>query len=315
VEAVKEFVYDGYKIVLEIENKTSECDVEKDIIWDPTLPDLSKPLCVKLCDMISLLFHDAKRNLSDIVSISNTETTICHVNYSATGEITSKTNIEQTSFLWASEYFDADLNLICYNYRFYNPQTGRWLTRDPIEDINDDVFSQTSINKTDYLMLSNDMVNNSDWLGLKEVRRLNCGSCVICIDNDTASGDGNHYKLHYTCNRNGSRPKGCRKGDGDEHGDAQYPLLTPSHGHSAVPKKIKKCLEKKLKWKKNPVTLPVADPITKCCKDEEFENWDISLSGIPALSATEYQIIVCDGIVLAAFVAFLIKVSPLLLLL
>ncbi len=29
---------------------------------------------------------------------------------------------------------------------------------------------------------------------------------------------------------------------------AQYPLLIPSHGHASVPKKIKKCLEKKLKW-------------------------------------------------------------------
>ena len=321
-ETVKEFVYDGYKVVLEIEKKTDASNVEKDIIWDPTLQNLSKPLCVKVGDMIYLLFHDARRNLSDIVSVTNSTTTISHVKYSATGEITSKTYIDSVSFLWASEYFDSELDLIYYNYRFYNPQTGRWLTRDPIDDINEDALSKTHINKTDYLMLSNDMVNNSDWLGLKEVRRIECGSCVICIDNDAASGDGNHYKLHYTCNRNGSRPKGCRKGDGDEHGDTgvlhtdkPFPLLTPSHGHSGVPNKIKKCLDKKLKWQNNPVTLPVADPITKCCKEEEFENWNISLSGTPALSAEEYQIVVCSGFAAAAFVAFLIKISPALLLL
>lgn len=35
-------------------------------------------------------------------------------------------------FRYSSEYRDDDLGLIYYNYRHYNPQDGRWISRDPV---------------------------------------------------------------------------------------------------------------------------------------------------------------------------------------
>jgi RHS repeat-associated protein len=35
---------------------------------------------------------------------------------------------------FSNEYWDDDLGLVYYNYRYYSPKLGRWLSRDPIEE-------------------------------------------------------------------------------------------------------------------------------------------------------------------------------------
>ena len=37
-------------------------------------------------------------------------------------------------FSFSSEYYDEETGLVYYNYRYYNPELGRWLSRDPIEE-------------------------------------------------------------------------------------------------------------------------------------------------------------------------------------
>ena len=44
-----------------------------------------------------------------------------------------------------------------YNYRYYNPKIGRWMTKDPIEE-------EGGINL--YAMVWNGVVNSWDWVGL-----------------------------------------------------------------------------------------------------------------------------------------------------
>lgn len=39
---------------------------------------------------------------------------------------------EDNPFRFSSEYADDELGLAYYNYRYYNPHDGRWLSRDPI---------------------------------------------------------------------------------------------------------------------------------------------------------------------------------------
>jgi RHS repeat-associated protein len=38
-------------------------------------------------------------------------------------------------FRWSTQYTDDETDLVCYLHRYYNPSTGRWLSRDPIAEL------------------------------------------------------------------------------------------------------------------------------------------------------------------------------------
>ena len=59
-------------------------------------------------------------------------------------------------FRFSSEFHDDELGLIYYNYRYYNPQLGRWTKRDPLPN-------KTIINY--YFINANDILNKIDHLG------------------------------------------------------------------------------------------------------------------------------------------------------
>lgn len=53
--------------------------------------------------------------------------------YSPYGEVLSSGEEEQP-IQWSSEYFDAELALVYYNYRHYNPIDSKWIVRDKTEE-------------------------------------------------------------------------------------------------------------------------------------------------------------------------------------
>ena len=62
-------------------------------------------------------------------------------------------------FRFSSEYHDSETNLVYYNYRYYSPELGRWLNRDPIDEMGGANL---------YGMVFNDTVNLWDYLGLND---------------------------------------------------------------------------------------------------------------------------------------------------
>jgi RHS repeat-associated protein len=60
-------------------------------------------------------------------------------------------------FRFSSEYFDSETSLVYYNFRYYFPELGRWLSRDPIKE-------EGGYNL--YAMVRNDAANMIDILGL-----------------------------------------------------------------------------------------------------------------------------------------------------
>ena len=79
---------------------------------------------------------------------------------------------------FSSELLDPTTEFYYYGYRYYNPDTGRWLSRDPLGDeaffkyhargksqeIIDDLKEESR--KPAYVFLKNDGINKSDFLGL-----------------------------------------------------------------------------------------------------------------------------------------------------
>ena len=41
---------------------------------------------------------------------------------------------DESPFLFSSEYLDSETGLVYYNYRYYSPELGRWINRDPIAE-------------------------------------------------------------------------------------------------------------------------------------------------------------------------------------
>ena len=64
---------------------------------------------------------------------------------------------EINPFRFSSEYHDDETGLVYYNYRYYSPELGRWIKRDPIEE-------EGGVNL--YAMVWNDSINLVDFLGL-----------------------------------------------------------------------------------------------------------------------------------------------------
>ncbi|MFZ2655639.1 MAG: DUF2235 domain-containing protein, partial [Victivallales bacterium] len=79
--------------------------------------------------------------------------------YDSFGRIVCRSGIkaDDFNFRFASYQFDAETGLVYYGYRYYNPETGRWLSRDPITEAG---------GKNLYAFVGNEPTNYIDKLGL-----------------------------------------------------------------------------------------------------------------------------------------------------
>ncbi len=108
-------------------------------------------------------------------------------------------------FRFSTKYTDQESGLLYYGFRFYNPQTGKWLTKDPLEETG-------GINL--YAFNTNDGVNDIDYLGLKKkkkFRRTGTGHHIVpwslfngkvnktvhdYLDSNFARVFNDHYRTH-----------------------------------------------------------------------------------------------------------------------
>jgi len=100
---------------------------------------------------------DANKNITEYIDASGTIQ--AHYEYSPFGKITQQSGTMASDFdyRFSSEYADDETGLVYYNYRYYSPELGRWLSRDLIEE--DGGFNL-------YAMVSNNPIDNWDRYGL-----------------------------------------------------------------------------------------------------------------------------------------------------
>ena len=79
--------------------------------------------------------------------------------YGPFGELIRATGEKKNdfNFRFSTKYEDTETGLLYYGYRYYNAETGRWSSRDPIGE-------EEGLNL--YMMIENDAINTWDMLGL-----------------------------------------------------------------------------------------------------------------------------------------------------
>ena len=129
------FAYDGYKLIEEKNALDNNAAVRK-YVWQPEALNRDVPLTVY--DVVSdktYYYHtDANKNVTELSDESGN--VVAHYEYSPFGSLTKVTGdyAVNNPFRFSSEYFDKETGLVYYNYRYYDPELGRWISRDPIEE-------------------------------------------------------------------------------------------------------------------------------------------------------------------------------------
>ncbi|UDQ98389.1 RHS repeat-associated core domain-containing protein [Lentisphaerota bacterium WC36G] len=120
-----------------------------------------------------LYVADGNKNITQLINLTTGEIANKY-DYSPFGQLAKTDENVTNPFKFSSEYAEKETGLIYYNYRYYNPSTGKWLKRDPIGE-----KGGTNL----YVIVYNNIIAYVDSLGLEQVELeddLPIGSCVDC---------------------------------------------------------------------------------------------------------------------------------------
>jgi len=76
--------------------------------------------------------YDAQGNVTQVSDLSPQPSIVATYTYSPFGIVLSKTGTYNSRYQFSTKEYDSAVGLNYYGYRYYNPQLGRWPSRDPI---------------------------------------------------------------------------------------------------------------------------------------------------------------------------------------
>ena len=122
--------------LLEERNALANNAAVRKYVWQPEALDRDVPLTVyDVASEKTYYYHtDANKNVTELSDENGG--IVAHYEYSPFGSLTKVSGdyADSNPLRFSSEYFDEETGLIYYNYRYYNPELGRWISRDPIEE-------------------------------------------------------------------------------------------------------------------------------------------------------------------------------------
>ncbi|UDQ98449.1 RHS repeat-associated core domain-containing protein [Lentisphaerota bacterium WC36G] len=131
------FVYDGNNVVAEYEDNT----LSKKYLWGEDVSGsmagaggVGALLVVNDTTEDYYSMYDGNGNI--VKYVDETSNLVASFEYTPFGALKSESGsmVDELHYRFSTKYFDNNTNLIVYRYRNYNPQTGKWLKRDPIEE-------------------------------------------------------------------------------------------------------------------------------------------------------------------------------------
>ena len=151
----EKFVYDGYKLIQVLDALNSDA-VTMAFAWHPESTGLDTPFSMTYDGETYYYVTDGNKNVMSLIDAAGTKA--AEYVYDPFGRLLSSTGelAEINPFRFSSEYHDDETGLVYYNYRYYSPELGRWISRDPIEE-------EGGVNL--YAMVENSPVNKIDLYG------------------------------------------------------------------------------------------------------------------------------------------------------
>lgn len=115
--------------------------------WDPVASEATRVLAMCTHNADKSVFstqyvaHDLLKSVSALFDSSGTRQ--AKFEYTPYGETLAIEGAWAPTmpFRYSSEYCDEDLGLIYYNYRHYNPQDGRWISRGPVDEEGGEIYT------------------------------------------------------------------------------------------------------------------------------------------------------------------------------
>ena len=127
------YIYRGYLQIACIDLTRSHHPALWFIAWDPTQPIATRPLAIQKDGTWYTYGLDLTKNVCEVFGTTGYIATT--YTYSPYGSVTAIGTVTQP-IRWSSEFYDNELDMVYYNYRYYNTQNGRWGGRDMIEHTN-----------------------------------------------------------------------------------------------------------------------------------------------------------------------------------
>jgi RHS repeat-associated protein len=163
------FVYDGWNLIAELTEVSGQMSVVRSHVWGLDLSGTEQGaggvggllFTTSHLPLASSHFacFDGNGNVTALVD-SATGNVAATYEYDPFGNLIARienpASSIQNPFLFSTKYFDAETGLLYYGYRYYQPSTGRWLSRDPIGERG---------GKHLYSGMRNNPVNRVDLLG------------------------------------------------------------------------------------------------------------------------------------------------------
>ena len=135
------FVWDGNNIVLEKIDFSNGTTRTCEYFWGADKSGTEQGaggveglMAVSIDGVFYIPCYDHNGNI--VLYVSETGSVAAQYTYDPYGNITDMSGAlaTQFSFGFSTKYHDRELGMVSYQRRFYRPDLGRWLNRDPIED-------------------------------------------------------------------------------------------------------------------------------------------------------------------------------------
>lgn len=181
IESETRFVYQGWNLIAEIDGDWPN-DLIRSYAWGIDLSDTLEGaggvgglLAIKDHDQNTVYYPAYDGNGNVISLIDSADASIAAIyEYGPFGEAirASGPAAEMNPFRFSTKYQDEETELYYYGYRFYDSDMGRFLNRDPINEMGSmlirDVKQKNDIDeeRNVYAFSENDLVNSGDYLGL-----------------------------------------------------------------------------------------------------------------------------------------------------
>lgn len=125
------YIWDGDDIVIDFvdsDGGTLNASLDKRYLWGPAVDQLLADETAG--NTVHWMLADHQGTIRDMANNDGTYTTGSHVAFDSFGKILSGTPM--TRFTYTGQEYDSDTGLYYYNARWYNPGTGKFMSKDPI---------------------------------------------------------------------------------------------------------------------------------------------------------------------------------------